>query len=147
MDLREELQNPHFREAIFWAKDYAEKAYQTGDREEKCGLIVVKDDGAMEFIALKNIAANPVREFAMANEEIAMAVFQAHGIGIKAWWHSHPSGNGIPSGDDWFALYEVGRLYGVLTGVVHGSWGGQGMLYGVTGTGGRNVTERQAVHL
>jgi len=65
----------------------------TAPNEEVCGLIV-----GTEVVVLENVAADKATTFAMTVKDVISAtdIFGS----VNAVWHSHPSGNTLPSDED-----------------------------------------------
>lgn len=70
--------------------------------EEICGLLVGRDERVDEVIRITNVAPDPTRHYRLHDEQFIQAIFdiQRRGKSLLAFFHSHPSGDPIPSGDD-----------------------------------------------
>jgi proteasome lid subunit RPN8/RPN11 len=69
---------------------------------EACGLIAGRDSRAIEIIPIPNIASDPQRHFEMESRAFVEAMFgiERQGLTLIAFYHSHPSGEAIPSPTD-----------------------------------------------
>lgn len=69
---------------------------------EACGLIAGRDGRAELVIAVPNIAADPRYHYDMDPQALVKAMFQIqhHGLDLIGIYHSHPTGDPIPSRTD-----------------------------------------------
>ena len=87
--------------------DWVREAHAQRPPEEACGLLVGQPDGRGGWVLARitrspNRATQPGRRFRIAAEHLMeqdrLAV--AEGLGLFGAWHSHPSGEGLPSQAD-----------------------------------------------
>jgi proteasome lid subunit RPN8/RPN11 len=69
---------------------------------EACGLLVGSGEQVHEIIPLRNIAQNPAHHYRIDDEAYGRAFFQAQkrGLAVIAFYHSHPTGDPMPSDED-----------------------------------------------
>lgn len=78
--------------------EYARKAAP----EEACGLIAGRGHQAIRIVPLDNVAHNPQRTYLMDSEQMQNEVreFEREGLSLIGIYHSHPSGDPLPSPAD-----------------------------------------------
>lgn len=75
-------------------------AHATADApNEACGIIAGSAHRAVEIIPIANAAANPRQTYYMDEKALAPAMLslRRRGLDLLAFYHSHPSGDPIPS--------------------------------------------------
>ncbi len=93
----------------------AEKA----DAEECCGLLLGHSNGRIdEIIASTNMASNPAQRFEIAPELLIAAEKEMRRGGryIIGYYHSHPTGEAIPSATDARLSAGDGRVWAIIAG-------------------------------
>jgi proteasome lid subunit RPN8/RPN11 len=66
---------------------------------EVCGLLAGTDERVVQVLPLENAAADPVHHFRIDDRALVEAVYgiEAQGLSLLGIYHSHPSGDPIPS--------------------------------------------------
>jgi proteasome lid subunit RPN8/RPN11 len=86
-------------------------------RQECCGLLVGRDGTITQAFPAKNVAADPLRNYAIAPEETVrlMREFRAQGLEFLGIYHSHPNGENVPSPRDIELAYYSEAVYFIVS--------------------------------
>lgn len=84
-----------------------------GQRQEICGLLLGGEGRIAAILPATNIAADPARHFELDPVMLLKAHRQARagGAGIMGHYHSHPSGEPVPSATDAACAAADGSLW------------------------------------
>ena len=84
---------------------------------EACGLLFGSGDEITGCQTTDNVAENPERHFEIDPGALfaALKAERAGGAKIAGYWHSHPSGDALPSAADAAAADPDGRLWLIVT--------------------------------
>ncbi len=84
---------------------------------EACGLLFGADDAVTGWSAAKNVAETPANRFEIDPAALfaALRAERAGGARLLGYWHSHPSGDAMPSTTDAAMAAADGKLWLILT--------------------------------
>lgn len=87
---------------------------------EACGLIAGRGSRAWQVLPLDNVAQNPQKTYLIDAGQLAQAVraFEGQGLSVIGIYHSHPSGDPIPSHADLQEAHLPHTAY-VIVGLRH----------------------------
>ena len=107
------------------------KASAEAAPREACGLLFGTGAAITAFTETVNVAASPETRFEVDPAALfqALRAERAGGASLLGYWHSHPSGDPMPSATDAALAAPDGKLWLVL--------GGEGVTCWRAGTGGR----------
>ena len=101
---------------------------------EACGLLFGSDAAITDWQAVENVAEEPERRFEIDPAALfaALRAERAGGPRIAGYWHSHPSGDPMPSATDAAMAAPDGRLWLIVAGEVARLWraGETGAVHG-----------------
>lgn len=97
---------------------------------EACGLLFGEPDRITAFQAVENVAESPETRFELDPAALfaALRAERAGGPRIAGYWHSHPSGDALPSATDAEMAAPDGKLWVIVAGDAVRAWraGGRG---------------------
>ncbi len=69
---------------------------------EACGIIIGRNERAVEILPIANAAVDPVHTYVMEERALAAALtsLERRGLQLVAFYHSHPNSDPIPSPTD-----------------------------------------------
>jgi proteasome lid subunit RPN8/RPN11 len=84
---------------------------------ECCGLLAGQDGVITQAFAARNVANDPKRNYEIAPVEIVrlMREFRVRRLGFLGIYHSHPSGDNVPSPRDIELAYYSEAIYFIVT--------------------------------
>lgn len=90
---------------LWLSREHAQAIQQHAQDEvprEACGIVAGKHERATQIIPLPNIAENPNQHYLVDPQTFSAAFFQLQreGLSLLAFYHSHPTGDPIPSQTD-----------------------------------------------
>lgn len=105
---------------------------------EACGLLFGEGDAVTAFTQTENLAASPETRFEIDPAALfaALRAERAGGPRLIGYWHSHPSGDPMPSATDAALAAPDGKLWLILGGAAVTCW-----RAGVTGRWDRFAPE------
>lgn len=85
---------------------------------EACGLLLGAGNRIAEARRCSNLAADPLATFVLDPAARAAAEREARSAGraVIGWYHSHPSGNPLPSAADAASVNSGGALWLIVAG-------------------------------
>jgi proteasome lid subunit RPN8/RPN11 len=85
---------------------------------EACGLLFGDEDAITGSQAVENVADDPERRFEIAPAALfaALRAERAGGPRVAGYWHSHPSGDPMPSATDAAMAEPDGKLWLIVAG-------------------------------
>jgi proteasome lid subunit RPN8/RPN11 len=91
---------------------------------EACGLLFGTADAITAMQAVENVAEDPERRFEIdpAALFVALRAERAGGLKIVGYWHSHPSGDTMPSQTDAAMAAPDGKLWLIVAGEAATLW-------------------------
>lgn len=94
------------------------------DLREICGLLLGQGDAIADALAVPNVAPDPVRGFAIspADQFAAARLARSAGLTVVGCYHSHPSGNIVPSAADAAQAAEDGFYWLIVGGARSRLW-------------------------
>ena len=99
--------------------------------KEACGLLFGDGDRITGFQRAENIAETPETRFEIDPRALfaALKAERAGGPGLLGYWHSHPSGDAMPSATDAAMAAPDGKLWLIVGGETVTAWraGGAGL--------------------
>lgn len=100
------------------------KASAVAAPREACGLLFGADDVIIAFSQTANIAASPETRFEIDPAALfaALRAERAGGPRLIGYWHSHPSGDPLPSATDAAMAAPDGKLWVILGGAAVTCW-------------------------
>ena len=83
---------------------------------EACGLLLGSDDRIEAALATRNIHPTPLTHFEIDPAALIAAhrAARAGGPAIAGYWHSHPTGNAVPSPTDQAAASGDGKVWAIV---------------------------------
>ena len=101
---------------------------------EACGLLFGTPDAITAMQTVENVAEDPKRRFEIEPAALfaALRAERAGGPKIIGYWHSHPSGDPMPSETDAVMAAADGKLWLIVAGEAVTLWraGASGALHG-----------------
>lgn len=100
---------------------------------EACGLLFGEAGAVTAFQTAENVAETPETHFEIAPRALfaALKAERAGGPRIAGYWHSHPSGDAMPSRTDAAMAAPDGKLWLIVAGEAVTAWrAGEGGLHG-----------------
>ena len=93
-------------------------------RQEACGLLFGTPDEIAEMQAVDNVSENPNYAFEIDPRALfaALRAERAGGPKLVGYWHSHPSGDAMPSATDAAMAAADGKLWLIVGGGDVTSW-------------------------
>lgn len=87
---------------------------------EACGLIAGHGDRVTRLIPIKNTAADPVHQYVMDQAELSrhLPALMREGLDLIGFYHSHPTGEPIPSPTDVAQAHYPDTAY-LIIGLKH----------------------------
>ncbi|WP_010546140.1 M67 family metallopeptidase [Sphingomonas elodea] len=100
------------------------KASAAAAPREACGLLFGEGDRITGFAETVNVADAPERRFEIDPAALfaALKAERAGGPALLGYWHSHPSGDPMPSRTDAAMAAPDGKLWIILAGDAVGCW-------------------------
>lgn len=100
------------------------KASVAAAPREACGLLFGADGAITAFSETANVAAMPETRFEIDPAALFAALRAARGGGPRliGYWHSHPSGDPLPSATDAAMAAPDGKLWVILGGRAVTCW-------------------------
>lgn len=94
------------------------KASAEADPREACGLLFGTDGAITAFTETANVASSPETRFEIDPAALfaALRAERAGGPRLLGYWHSHPSGDPLPSATDAAMAAPDGKLWVILGG-------------------------------
>lgn len=94
------------------------KASAEAAPREACGLLFGTGETITAFIETANVAASPETRFEIDPAALfaALRAERAGGPQLLGYWHSHPSGDPLPSATDAAMAAPDGKLWVILGG-------------------------------
>lgn len=91
---------------------------------EACGLLFGAKDEIFDWQAAENVAKTPEKHFEIDPHALfaALKAERAGGPGIAGYWHSHPSGDPMPSATDIAMAAPDGKIWLIVGGDVVTAW-------------------------
>ncbi|HXX18957.1 MAG TPA: M67 family metallopeptidase [Candidatus Acidoferrum sp.] len=85
--------------------------------QECCGLLAGREGVITHAFPAENVAADPTRNYELAPKEIVRLLreFRAQGLEFLGIYHSHPSGDNVPSPRDIERAYYSEAVYFILS--------------------------------
>ena len=86
--------------------------------DEACGILLGSEEKITAFIETRNVHPNPATHF----EIDPQALIDAHraerdgGVEIAGYFHSHPSGEAVPSTTDQAQSARDGKVWAIIAG-------------------------------
>jgi proteasome lid subunit RPN8/RPN11 len=92
--------------------------------EEACGLLFGEADAVTGFQATENVAERPETHFEIDPKALfaALKAERTGGRKIAGYWHSHPSGDAMPSVTDAAMAAPDGKLWLIVAGAKATAW-------------------------
>lgn len=100
---------------------------------EACGLLLGDGQGIADFEVVRNVAESPETRFEIDPAALfaALRAERAGGRKLLGYWHSHPSGDAMPSATDAAMAAPDGKLWLVVGGETVTAWrAGESGLHG-----------------
>ncbi|WP_447725341.1 M67 family metallopeptidase [Sphingomonas koreensis] len=101
-----------------------QQAAEAASPQEACGLLFGAD-GAIDAASIDaNVAVNPLIHFEIDPAALFAAIRaeRAGGPLIAGYWHSHPSGDALPSSTDAAMAVPDGKLWLIAAGAAVTGW-------------------------
>lgn len=91
---------------------------------EACGLLFGSPDRIDAVQVTENVAENPDRHFEIDPKALfaALRAERAGGAKLVGYWHSHPSGDAMPSATDAAMAEPDGKLWLIVAGEAVTAW-------------------------
>ena len=86
--------------------------------EEACGLLLGSAERIATAVPARNVHPTPRTHFEIDPAALIAAHRAARGggLGIAGYWHSHPSGDAVPSATDQTSASGDGRVWAIVAG-------------------------------
>jgi len=92
--------------------------------DEACGLLFGTSEAVTGCETVRNVAQNPACRFELDPAALfaALRAERAGGPCLIGYWHSHPSGDDLPSTTDAAMAEPDGKLWLILAGEAVSAW-------------------------
>lgn len=100
------------------------KASAAAAPREACGLLLGRDGVVEQFTECANVSDAPEIRFEIDPAALfaALRMERAGGAALLGYWHSHPSGDAMPSATDAAMAAPDGKLWVILGGETVTCW-------------------------